>query len=95
MAHKFLIHGIEDSVGVAVADIKAGEPVVGVYLDSNKEINITANHDIPLGHKIALVDLAVDDFVIEYAEKIGKATQPIKIGDWTHVHNIKSARWGK
>lgn len=93
MEHKFLAHGIEDSVGVAVQDIKAGEEVMGYTLDTNQAVTVKANHDIPLGHKIALKAIKSGEFVIEYAEKIGRATQDINEGDWVHIHNIKSARW--
>ncbi|SDF02689.1 UxaA family hydrolase [Sporomusa acidovorans] len=93
MEHKILIHGAADTVGVAVQDIKAGETVIGVYLDTNTDITITSNYDIPLGHKIALKTIPAGEFVYEYGEKIGKATQNINLGDWAHVHNLKSARW--
>jgi (2R)-sulfolactate sulfo-lyase subunit alpha len=93
MNHKFLVHGREDNVGVAVQDIKAGEDVIGVFLDTNGETTIKSNHDIPLGHKIALMSIKIGDFVFEYGETIGKATQDINPGDWVHIHNIKSARW--
>ncbi|TWH51800.1 UxaA family hydrolase [Sporomusa sp. KB1] len=93
MMHKFLIHGKEDNVGVAVQDIKAGEDVVGIFLDTDTEITVKANQDIQLGHKIALNMIKTDDFVVEYAEIIGKATKSISRGDWVHIHNIKSARW--
>jgi len=93
MKHKFLIHGVEDHVGVAVEDITAGEEVMGVFLDTNGETFVRSNHDINLGHKISIVELKTGDLVHEYGEVIGKATQDIKVGDWVHIHNIKSARW--
>jgi (2R)-sulfolactate sulfo-lyase subunit alpha len=93
MNHKFLAHGQEDNVGVAVQDIAAGESVIGVYLETNGETTVKANHDIKLGHKIALKPVKAGEFVYEYGEIIGKATQGINIGDWVHIHNIKSARW--
>lgn len=91
--HKFLVHADDDSVGVAVSDIKAGEFVVGIIMDPDHEISVKSNHDIPLGHKIALKDVKTDEFIMKYGEKIGKATKDIKVGDWVHTHNLKSARW--
>ena len=93
MHHKFLVHGREDNVGVAVQDIVAGESVMGVYLDTNGETTIKSNHDVKLGHKIALKPIAVGGYAYEYGEIIGKATQGIASGDWVHIHNLKSARW--
>lgn len=93
MKHKFLIHGVEDQVGVAVEDFKAEEEVMGVFLDTNGEIVIKSNHDICLGHKISIAEIKSGDSVYEYGEIIGKATENIQIGDWVHIHNIKTARW--
>lgn len=93
MKHKFLSHEPNDNVGVAVQDIKAGEEVSGVMLDNDRETILISNHDIPLGHKIALQSVKKGDFVFEYGEKIGVATVDINKGDWVHIHNIKSARW--
>ena len=49
--------------------------------------------DIPLGHKVALKDMAVGDTVIKYGVDIGKVVQPIRVGQHAHVHNIKTKRW--
>jgi (2R)-sulfolactate sulfo-lyase subunit alpha len=96
MGYKFLIHEPGDSVGVAVADIKAGETVAGTYLtDHAKSVELLARNDIPLGHKIALVDVPNGGKVVKYGVVIGGAAQPIHAGDHVHVHNLKSLRWGR
>jgi len=96
MQHKFLVHEPGDSVGVAVADIKAGEKVTGVFLnDHNLRVEVVARQDIPLGHKIALVPVAEGERVIKYGVAIGVAQRPIAPGEHVHIHNLKSARWGK
>lgn len=92
--HKFLLHEHEDSVGVAVADITKGEKVYGAFLHGDELVEVVANSDIPLGHKIAIKNVAKGEFVIKYCEKIGLATQDIRVGDWVHTHNLKGARWG-
>lgn len=95
MAFKFLIHEPADSVGVAVADIKIGEVVRGTYLhDHSRSVQVTARGDIPLGHKIALVDVPANGKVLKYGVVIGGATRSIAAGDHVHVHNLKSLRWG-
>lgn len=93
MNHKFLVHEDEDSVGVAVQDIKAGEMVIGAMVEGDKQINVKSNHDIPLGHKIALKPVKKGNILIKYGENIGNATQDINVGDWVHTHNLKTARW--
>jgi (2R)-sulfolactate sulfo-lyase subunit alpha len=91
--HKFLVHDSEDSVGVAVQNIQAGEEVIGVIMDPDREIKVRSNHDIPLGHKIALKALKKGDNLVKYGENVGKVTADIQVGDWVHTHNLKTARW--
>ena len=89
-SHKFLVHQDGDYVGVAVQDIKAGEEVLGVEIESGKEYNVTSNHDIPLGHKIALQAIKSGTTMIKYGENVGITTSDIKIGDWVHTHNLRN-----
>ena len=91
--HKFLVHKGGDHVGVATSDINAGEKVVGVYMDDDSTVEVSAHGDVPLGHKIAVADLDPDGAVIEYGVRIGKAPEGLKVGDYVHTHNLKSARW--
>lgn len=90
---KFLVHDLADMVGVAVADIKAGEAVTGKVQDSDKTIEIQSISDIPLGHKIALKEIAAGERVIKYHVPIGKTVQAIKKGEHVHTHNLKTERW--
>ncbi len=53
-------------------------------------ISLNGNDKIPAGHKYALCDIKVGDYVIKYGEIIGKATCDIKEGEWVHTHNVKS-----
>jgi (2R)-sulfolactate sulfo-lyase subunit alpha len=91
--HGFLIHNEGDDVGVATDDIEGGAEVLGVYMDSGATVTVTAHGDIPLGHKIALSDLAEGADVIEYGVRIGRTRHPVRAGDYVHTHNIRSARW--
>ena len=79
-------------VAVAVQDVAPGERVV-VYLDSDREARIVVTEEILLGHKVALVDLAMDVEVIEYGVRVALTRQPIKAVQLVHVHNVRSARW--
>ena len=90
---QFLVHEAADSVGVATVDIKSGETASGLFMDSQKGIEIKALDDIPLGHKIALNDLAEGGKVIKYGEDIGKVVANIKKGGHVHIQNLKTTRW--
>jgi (2R)-sulfolactate sulfo-lyase subunit alpha len=93
MRPKFLVHALGDSVGVAAEPIGAGETVEGVVLEDNSSVRARATHDIPLGHKIALLPVGTGAPVTKYGVTIGVATAAIKPGEHVHVHNLKSARW--
>jgi len=93
MTKGILIHEPSDDVGVAVMDLNAGEQIAAVTLEGDPVSQITLVDDVPLGHKVALRELPKDKHIIEYAEEIGYAYVPIKLGAHVHVHNIKSLRW--
>jgi (2R)-sulfolactate sulfo-lyase subunit alpha len=88
----FLAHRAGDDVAVAVRDAEPGESP-GAYLDDGTRVVIAVRAPIPLGHKVALRDLATDEPVTEYGETIGLARNPIAVGDLVHTHNLRSARW--
>ncbi|MBN1573916.1 MAG: UxaA family hydrolase [Deltaproteobacteria bacterium] len=90
---QLLVHGVGDNVAVVVSDIKRGDVVKGLNMESGDEFEIESNADIPFGHKIALVDFNVDDTVIKYDNDIGRVVAEIKKGDHVHVHNVKTKRW--
>jgi (2R)-sulfolactate sulfo-lyase subunit alpha len=89
----FLIHERQDTVGVAVVDLKAGHEVQGRTLDGEASPKVKALGDIPLGHKIALRDFKPGDTVIKYGVDIGRIVAPVKKGEHVHVHNLKTKRW--
>jgi (2R)-sulfolactate sulfo-lyase subunit alpha len=89
-----VLHDPADSVAVVVTEgVTAGATLTGLILDENKTITLPCVQDIPLGHKVALKDMAVGDTVIKYGIDIGKVVAPIKKGQHAHVHNIKTKRW--
>jgi len=90
---QFLVHDKKDSVGVAVVDVRAGQTLEGRSLETNETLTAKALMDIPLGHKIALRDLKMNDTVIKYGCDIGRIVQPVKAGEHVHVHNLKTKRW--
>lgn len=90
---QFLVHEKADNVGVATVDIKAGETAQGLYMDTQENFEMKALSDIPLGHKIALSDMAVDSSVIKYGSDIGRVVAEIKAGEHVHTQNLKTRRW--
>ena len=89
-----VLHDANDTVAVAVVEgIKAGTELTAWIMDDDRTVNIKALQDIPMGHKIAMKDLAVGDTVMKYGVDIGKVVAPARAGEHAHVHNIKTKRW--
>lgn len=94
METHFLVHNKVDKVGVVVVEgIKAGQKLTGWLMEGDETLEVQANHDIPIGHKVALADIGNEDTIIEYENDIGRAVADIARGDHVHVHNIKTKRW--
>jgi (2R)-sulfolactate sulfo-lyase subunit alpha len=89
----FLVHERADTVGVATVDIKAGEHVQGLFMDTQEQLEMKALNNIPLGHKIALKDLKAGDTVLKYGHDIGKVAADMMAGEHVHIHNLKTKRW--
>jgi (2R)-sulfolactate sulfo-lyase subunit alpha len=90
----FVLHDAKDTVAVVVVEgIKAGTALDGWIMDEDKTTSVKALQDIPIGHKVALRDMAVGDTVVKYGIDMGKVVAPIKAGEHAHVHNIKTKRW--
>ncbi len=91
---QFLVHSHKDNVGVVVVeDLKAGANMLGVITEDNSVTRVKAKHDIPIGHKVALVDLKTGDTVIKYGEDVGRITNDVKKGEHVHIHNHRTKRW--
>ena len=73
-----------DTVAVALRPITAGEII---EID---EIKLTAEQDIPQGHKIALQPMEENQDVIKYGYPIGHMLSPVAAGEWLHTHNVKT-----
>lgn len=93
MQHNALIHDEQDDVAVLVVDLKAGETASAVTPDGVPVTTIQLVEDIPLGHKVALRDLAPGQPVVKYGRCIGRVYQPIRAGQHVHTQNLRSERW--
>jgi (2R)-sulfolactate sulfo-lyase subunit alpha len=94
MTTHFIVHDKHDTVGVVVTeDVKPGMEVTGWVMETDETVKVKALDAIPLGHKIALKDIAGGETVLKYGADIGKAVKPIGKGHHAHVHNMKTKRW--
>jgi len=81
---KALLLSPEDNVAVAIADIAAGETI------EVADLKLAAQDEIPLGHKMAIIEITSGTKVRKFGVPIGSATALIRAGSHVHVHNIKS-----
>lgn len=90
----FLVHDHTDNVGVIVVeDVGSGQDLTGWVMDKDETITLKALDPIPLGHKIAVVDLKNGDTVMKYGHDVGKLISDVGKGHHVHVHNAKTKRW--
>ena len=90
----FVVHDTIDMVGVVVVEgVKPKTKLTGWVMETDKTVRMTVLHRIPIGHKIALKDIAKDDTVIKYGHDIGHMVAAVKKGGHVHVHNLKTKRW--
>lgn len=89
---QFLLHADGDNVAVAVADLQPGK-VTGACIKSRNTYTFDLLHTVPLGHKFALADLKSGDAVLKYGIEVGEITADVKIGEYVHIHNMRSKRW--
>ncbi len=93
MKHSILLHEPDDDVGVAVVDLKKGSIAGALTLEGKPVGSVKLRDNGPLGHKVALRDVAKDEAVTKYGREIGKAIEAIAKGAHVHTHNLKTQRW--
>ena len=79
----------DDSVAVLVEGGAIGHPLQ-ILTEADERKFIEINEPVSVGHKVAIQAHAVDAPIIKFGVRIGHATQPIKSGDWVHLHNCSS-----
>jgi len=93
-APHFVVHDKNDTVGVVVVEtVEANTDMTGWVMETDDTISVTALDAIPIGHKVALSDIAKGDTVLKYGHDIGEATADIAKGAHVHVHNLKTKKW--
>jgi (2R)-sulfolactate sulfo-lyase subunit alpha len=89
-----ILHDAEDTVAVVVVEgVTRGTAMTGWVMDDDRTIELEARQDVPIGHKVALRDMAPGDTVVKYGIDMGRVTSAIRKGEHAHVHNIKTKRW--
>ena len=89
-----IVHDEKDNVGVVVIEkIIPNQNCNCWIMENDKSVQIQSINEILLGHKIAMIDLNVDDAILKYGHDIGKVVKSIKKGEHVHVHNVKTKKW--
>ena len=89
-----IIHDEKDNVGVVVIEkITPNQECNCWIMENDKSIKIQSKNEIPLGHKIAVIDFKEVDTILEWGNDIGKVVKDIKKGEHVHVHNVKTKKW--
>ena len=89
-----IIHDEKDNVGVVVIEkITTNQECNCWIMENDGSVTIKSLNEIPLGHKIAMVDFKVGDTILKYGHDIGKVVKAIKKGEHVHVHNVKTKKW--
>lgn len=74
-----------DNVAVSFSPLEPGTQVGVDATDAFPVLN-----PVPIGHKLALEDIAAGQMVIKYGASIGIACQDIKKGEWVHSDHLKT-----
>ena len=75
-----------DNTAVLLDDAAAGDEIEIVGGAGTVVLQL----DIEYGHKVALATIPTGEAVIKYGICIGHGTQPIRTGEWVHLHNCAS-----
>ena len=87
-------HDEKDKVGVVVNEkITPNQDCNCWIMENDKSAKIQSKSEIPLGHKIAMIDLKEGDTILKYGHDIGKVVKNINKGEHVHVHNVKTKKW--
>ena len=90
MSQSVMVISDEDNVGVVIQPVQKGNQLT--YLKNGESVHIVAMEDIPIYHKVALVDILLNQPIIKYGEHIGLAGCLIRQGEHVHIHNVVSHR---
>lgn len=81
----------KDNVATVFSAVSKGDQLE-ILTNKGDSFVLNVLEDIPYGHKIALVDIKLNEQITKYGEEIGIASTQIIAGDYVHIHNIESIR---
>lgn len=81
---KYYVLSNKDNVAVALENIPKNTKI---KFDDKL---IIFNENIQKGHKFALKNIKKNEIIVKYGCPIGRAKENIYIGEWVHVHNVKT-----
>jgi altronate dehydratase small subunit len=82
----------QDDVATALTALSRGEALT--VWRAGRRLDVVLEDDVPFAHKFALRALARGEEVLKYGLPIGRALEDIRPGQWVHVHNCRSERFG-
>jgi altronate dehydratase small subunit len=83
---------VKDTVATALVNLRKGE-TLNVSL-GDVSVDVVLREDIPFPHKVALRSIARGEEILKHGLPIGRALEDIRAGEWVHVHNCRSERFG-
>ena len=92
LTKKAILLDAKDNVATALTDLQEGESIRAALDDI--AVETVLREGIEFAHKYALRDIAKGDQVLKYGLPIGRALNDIRAGEWVHVHNCRSERFG-
>jgi altronate dehydratase small subunit len=92
LASKAILLNVSDNVATALTALAKGDKIHAQLEDVS--VDVVLREDIQFAHKYALRDIAKGEPVLKYGMPIGNALEDIRAGDWVHVHNCRSQRFG-
>ena len=92
MNRKAMLLNAKDDVATALKALPKGEAVHAEA--GERAVDVVLRQDVPFGHKVALRDIPKGEEILKYGLPIGRAQEDIRSGDWVHVHNCRSERFG-
>ena len=78
-----------DNTATLIDAARAGEDCT---LQGERTGQVRLLQDVPFGHKVCIAEIAYEGEILKYGQVIGRATQPIAVGQLAHLHNVDSAR---
>ena len=92
MSQKAILMNERDDVATALVVLEKGETISVTLGDVSADVAL--KEDVRFGHKFALREIAEGEEILKYGLPIGRAIKPIGAGEWVHVDNCRSDRFG-